>query len=269
MTRELDFSLAELYFHTSPTGALHPSFEMKAEQLLDAEQARHACEQAGRLLHALGHELPASFIGRSICNLCALQLIMIAQHGVVLDLSLPNLTFQVEQHDNYAHIGYRIEQVLTTEPPADNTFEWLGQYFTQYIEQTVKPAVSSIANASGMKPQAIWQQFGGIIAYVREYVQTYVPQPSVIEAFELGFRAITEGVPAEVFGLRRSPFVHQPHYIDNPYDPTPNSRMMMKSSCCFYDRRENGVKCYSCPKLTESERNELRIQIQRQQQVNA
>jgi len=270
MIPQLDFSLAELYFHTSPTGAKHPVFEMPAAQFLDAEQVRHAFEQAGRLVQAHGNDLPASFIGTSMCNLCAIQFIMYAQHGVVLDLTLPNLTFQIEQHDDHAHLGFRIERVRTTEPPADGAYEWLAQYFTAFVEHTVKPSVLAMADAAGLKPQAIWQQFGGIVAYVREYVQTYISVPSVVEAFELAFRAMTEGVPAETFGLRRNPFVHQPRYVDNPYDPNPDSRMMMKSSCCFYDKRDNGVKCYSCPKLTESERDELRVQIQcRQQQVNA
>nr|WP_279590354.1 (2Fe-2S)-binding protein [Paenibacillus lupini] len=35
----------------------------------------------------------------------------------------------------------------------------------------------------------------------------------------------------------------------------------MHSSCCMYDRRENGTKCYTCPRMTSDEREERKSEI--------
>lgn len=113
----------------------------------------------------------------------------------------------------------------------------------------------------------IWQQFGALLANVKDYVHEHIPVPAMVDSFDLGYRTISEQVPAEAFGLRRNPFVHTPRYVDNPYEP--GGQMMMKSSCCMYDKRENGVKCYSCPMLTPDERERMRLEICAHAEVQA
>lgn len=259
MSTELDFSLIKMYFHTSPEGADHPILEMRADQFLNTETAEQAFVEAGKLVQAIGLELPASFAGTSFGNLCAIQLLMFAQYHIILDLSLPNLMFQVEAHDDHAHLGYRILELRTIQAPTEGQEAWLAAQLEQFIRETVTPAVCAIAQAAGVKPQMIWQQYGSLLAYVRDYVHANIPVPVMVETFDTGYRAIMEQVPPEAFGVRRNPFVHTPRYIDSPY--TPGETLMLNSSCCMYDKRENGIKCYSCPRLTPDERESMRLEI--------
>lgn len=259
MSTNLDFSLIKMYFHTSPEGADHPILEMRSDQFLNADITKQAFLEAGKLVQAIGLELPASFAGTSFGNLCAIQLLMYAQYHIILDLSLTNLMFQVEAHDDHAHLGYRILELHTIPAPAEESEAWLAAQLEQFIRETVTPAVSTIAQAAGVKPQMIWQQYGSLLAYVRDYVRENIPVPAMVESFETGYRVITEQVPPEAFGVRRNPFVHTPRFIDSPYST--GGKLMMNSSCCMYDKRENGVKCYTCPMLTPDQREMMRLEI--------
>ena len=93
---------------------------------------------------------------------------------------------------------------------------------------------------------------------MRDYVREYETREDVRARFEADFAVLTS-LPAELFGLRRNPYVHEPVYIDNPYRP--GTTMMMRSACCMYYCREDGAKCYNCPGLSEAERESMRTAI--------
>lgn len=144
MSTELDFFLIKMYFHTSPEGVDHPILEMRSDQFLNTDIAKQAFIEAGKLVQAIGLELPASFAGTSFGNLCAIQLLMFAQYHIILDLSLPNLMFQVEAHDDHAHLGFRILELRTTAAPVEGQEAWLAASLEQFIRETITPAVCAM-----------------------------------------------------------------------------------------------------------------------------
>jgi hypothetical protein len=83
------------YYHISPDGAENPLAEMAAADFFEMDQVRGLMQQAGETVQAHGLDLPASFFGTSICNLCSTKLIFLAQYNKILDLSLEHLTFQI------------------------------------------------------------------------------------------------------------------------------------------------------------------------------
>lgn len=256
----IDFTLLRSFYHISPEGADHPSFEMPAADFLHPDKAREAMLELGKLYRAVGMELPVSFTGMTFFNLCMTRLLANAQSDRPLRLALTDLTFQLEQHDDHAHAGYRVDKLVGLEPPEDPRLResfgrdsWIGLF-----RDTITPAVEAVAAAAGYKPAMIWNQFGAQIHSVRQYVHDYLgaQQPGLPELFDREFRLL-ESLPAEAFNRSRNPFVHTPRYIDNPWSP-PEGRYILRSACCMYDRRENGEKCYNCPNMRPEEREERR-----------
>ncbi|MBW7453583.1 hypothetical protein ACFOLF_12660 [Paenibacillus sepulcri] len=84
-------------------------------------------------------------------------------------------------------------------------------------------------------------------------------RPEVLARFNHDYKLQTELLGAEVFNLRRNPFYHIPRYIESPYKP--GEQIMMRSSCCMYYCQEDGQMCYTCPRLTSGERNEMKEKI--------
>ncbi|WP_127507285.1 (2Fe-2S)-binding protein [Paenibacillus humicus] len=251
-----DFGIIKTYYHISREGAEHPIFELEAERLFDSLGMGEALDRGGSLVQALDRTLPASFVGTSLGKLLLTQAYFYAVYGGVADLEAGNLVFQVEAHDDHVHLGYRVKEVKVLPVPTQGAEEWLAAYWRDYVIRFTAPAVRAAAEAAGIKPAAIWQQFGGQLEYMREFVSAMPLPEEVLRRFETGFEVLSRRLEPECFGTRRNPFLYAPRYVDNPWEP--GGKLMQQSSCCMYDRREGGVKCYTCPMLTPPEREEQR-----------
>ncbi|MGO4538950.1 hypothetical protein [Paenibacillus sp. 2TAB19] len=254
MTTELDFSLIKYFFHISPEGAEHPSYSLPAASFYDLEQAKQAVEYTGEFVQAIGTKTASSFMGMSFFNLAITKLLIGVLHNRSLDLPIDNLTYQLEKHDDHAHLGYRINEVRSVEiPDGEARTTFIYNEMASYIENTVTPGIEAIAAAGNVKTAMIWTQFGTHALEVRDYVVDYIKHPGLLERFLHDFNILME-LPAELFKRSRNPFIHTPRFIDNPWHP--EKPLMMKSACCFYDCRVDGDKCYACPRMLPEEREE-------------
>ncbi|AIQ35097.1 (2Fe-2S)-binding protein [Paenibacillus sp. FSL R5-0345] len=259
MSQELDFSLVNSYYHISPDGAENPLAEMPATDFFEMGQVRGLMQQAGEIVQAHGLDLPASFFGTSLCNLCSTKLIFLAQYNKILDLSLERLTFQIEAHEDHVHLGYKIKELHYKDVPEKELESMILKDWEVFIIHTVTPAVEAIAAAAGVKSAMIWQQFGGEIGMLREYIAQNETREEVLERFNRNFLLLSESISPELFHRNRNPFKHTIRYTDNPYQA--GEQLALRSSCCLYFCRENGEKCYVCPRLKDEEREEKRMKI--------
>jgi len=266
MSTEIDFTWIRGFFRISPEGAENPVLELPGTDLLDGSKLLPALEAAGRIVRATGLELPASFAGLTLCNLCAVSLIVMARHNRMPDLSLSNLTFQLELQGSFFYFGYKIHDLRWKDIPESPGTERAASAVQEWIpwfREAVVPAVEAIAAGAGVKPELIWGQFGGHLARVREFAVREERRDDALTRLDHDVRTLT-GLPAELFRRKRNPFVYRPRYIEDPYRP--GERMMMRSSCCMYYCRAEGAKCYNCPRLTSEERESMRQAIAAQSQ---
>ncbi|MNO30301.1 ferric iron reductase involved in ferric hydroximate transport [compost metagenome] len=259
MSQELDFSLVNSYYHISLKGAGNPLAEIPATDFFEMDLVRGLMRQAGETVQAHGLDLPASFFGTSLCNLCSTKLIFLAQYNKMLDLSLEHLTFQIEVHEDHVHLGYKINQLHYTDVPEEEQETVILKDWETFITHTVTPAVEAIAEAAGVKSAMIWQQFGGVVGMLREFIAQNETRKEVVERFNRNFLLLSESISPELFHRHRNPFKHTIRYTDNPYHE--GERLVLRSSCCLYYCRENGEKCYVCPRLKEEEREEKKVKI--------
>ncbi|MFS0781927.1 hypothetical protein [Bacillus sp. 1P06AnD] len=260
MSIDLDFSLVNHYYHISPKGAGQPLAEMPATDFFNPETLIQMMHKAGHTVEALGLDLPASFFGTSLCNLCSTKLLFLAQSNVLIDLSLKNLLFQVEVHDDHAHLGYKIETLSYSEVPEVDSLSVIQKDWERFISSEITPAVEAIASAASLKPSMIWLQFGGEMGMLRDFIQQNEKNEWVLAAFKQQFELLSELLSPALFNRKRNPFQHTNKYVDNPYQE--GEQLVMRSSCCLYDQRKGGVKCFVCPRLKETEREEMKRHIQ-------
>lgn len=258
MPNQMDFTLVETYFHISPGGAAHPVHELPAVDFLIREISHATLIKAGNMVQATGMELAASFVGMSFFNLCITNLIFAAQYNRYLDLSLQNLTFQLELHNDHAHLGFKINELRWTEVPHNDGDRkaFLEHAFSSYFKNEINAIVEAVAVSADVKSAMIWNQVGGQIHFVRDYVNENIQDPALLANFQRDFDVLV-GLPAEVFNRKRNPFIHKPRYIDNPWTPE-GGKLMLNSSCCMYECRIDGQKCYTCPRMLPEEREERR-----------
>ncbi|AZN41871.1 IucA/IucC family C-terminal-domain containing protein [Paenibacillus albus] len=258
----IDFKALEaFYIQLSPEGSESPSFIMPAADFLDPNATREALLFSGHIYKSIGFELAASLIGTTLFRLCAGTMVIMARNGVVPDLSLDNLELQIDDLGQFAGFGFRIREVITTALPDDpeSRESSVREALKQLFEHTIRPAVQGIAAAAGVKPGIIWNQAGSLMISFSNSLASKESDPEALARFKVYQSVLTEQLSGELFGSRRNPFAHNPRYIDSPYQA--GGRLIVRSGCCMFYCRENGEKCYNCPKLTDEQREEHRLKI--------
>ncbi|PZE22285.1 (2Fe-2S)-binding protein [Paenibacillus xerothermodurans] len=256
MEEELDYSLTDSLFRISANGHKEPVFEMPAAHWLLTEQAQKALAVIGEMTRSIGLDLPASLAGLSLFNLCTAKLIILARHDCFVDLSLPNLIFQVHVHNGHSYAGYRIVAPERRESREANNEQFAKSHWTEFFREHINPAIESIARTAVVDAGLIWNQFGGQLANIREYLRRQQDYIIAMDEFDRCAAVLTERLSADVFGRKKNPFAYRPRVIDNPWQP--GGRMIIRSSCCMFDRRVDGQKCYNCPRLSRDERESRR-----------
>ncbi|PZD96146.1 hypothetical protein DNH61_09565 [Paenibacillus sambharensis] len=258
----MDFSLVKQFFHISPEGMEEPLLNLPAEDLLDPVKARNAMQLGGSLVQATGLELPSSFAGMCFFNLIATQQLFLSRYNRFLDLTLPNLTFQAESHNDHAHLGFKINRLAwkeIREDGRDSRREQVRRLLETFITDHITPAVEAIADSAAVKTELIWGQFAGQAMILKEYLLASVQDPEVQERYEQDYQLLMELSPS-LFKRKRNPYIHlRPRYLDSPYKE--GAKLLIRSSCCMYYCRTDGQKCYNCPRLTDQDREELRERI--------
>ncbi|MHA6484073.1 (2Fe-2S)-binding protein [Paenibacillus sp. strain BS8-2] len=258
MTSKLDFTIIDSFYHISPHGFSEPHAEWPAKDLLDPDVAKDVLNRTGMLWKACGYELPVSYVGITMFNFCVTSLFFSAKDNVWVNFKLEDMTFQLEQHDDHAHIGYRLDKLDIVPLPADENERqtFLNSAWPQWIAEMIKPFVEGIARAGGLKAEMIWGQFGAQLLSTLEYVSSNLGVPALVARIEADL-PLLQALDPECFGRRRNPFIHKPRYVDNPWSP-PDGTYMLRSACCMFDHREDGQKCYNCPRMLPEERDERR-----------
>lgn len=258
MSGNLDFDVIDRFYHISPKGFDQPLFELTATELLDADQAKDVLDRVGKLWKSCGYELPVSFVGMTMFNFCLTSLFFAAKDRVWVKFQLQDMKFQLEQHEDHAHIGYKLERLELVPLPEDQDerHTFLRAAWPVMISEMIRPFIESIAPAGGLKAEMIWAQFGAQLLSTLNYIRDYLHMPELVDRIEADLIILYELEP-ELFGRRRNPFIHKPRFVDNPWSP-PDGTYILRSACCMYDRREGGEKCYNCPRMLPEERDERR-----------
>jgi ferric iron reductase protein FhuF len=255
----MDLTLAEKYFQLSTKGAEAPLLSIPATELLDRDKMRELLSESAVLLKGIGMELAVSFVGIGLFGLVASQQLIMSQYNLVLDLSLSNITVQLVATPTYGQIALKLGELRWTDLPENGRREAVEAEWRRYFQESYTPLIETVADAGGFKPDLIWNQYGAAAAYYIEYVRTTFAGLPMLQAYEADFEVMS-GLPGQVFNRRKNPFPHTPTHIDSPYEP--GKQLMIRSSCCMYYKREEGVKCYSCPLLKEDDRQEMKRKIE-------
>ncbi|MBD0382027.1 (2Fe-2S)-binding protein [Paenibacillus sedimenti] len=260
MEEQIDFSWVEANFRISPRGMKAPILSVPGHELLNPEIILDVLRRGQILLQATDLSYPASHTGITIFNLCLTFQLFIVRYNRVLDLSLNNLVFELENHNDHTHAGFKLTQVAWKQVPSEGRDAFIEGEWKAFVHNTIGPVIDAIAVQAKVKPDLIWNQYGARMVYYRDYITDNEPEASVREQFLRDYDLLAHRFSPDVFGRTKNPFDHEPRYIPSPYEE--GKRIIIRSSCCMYYRREEGRKCFNCPLMKEEERQERREQIE-------
>lgn len=266
MLPSFDISLADKYFHITAVGSEHPVYSTPAAQLLMPDTMDDLLRRGRDMLNGLGPDIALSFLGLAFFGIPAAVHTFMWQYDHILDLSLDNLTVQLESHHDHAHLVLKIDEVRWKKLPEDGRDDAIVAELTGLFRHTVGPVIEAAAACAGLKPDLVWNQFGARMVSVSDFITRHAPNESLIEKYKHDL-TLLHNLGADVFNRRKNPYAHNPRYVESPYKP--EEKVIIRSSCCMWYRRENGVKCYTCPMLSESQREEMKDEIRKKREHSA
>ncbi|RTE11611.1 (2Fe-2S)-binding protein [Paenibacillus whitsoniae] len=260
--RHVDFSIVERYLHISPQGMDNPLVRIPGAQLLEEATMRRLLSQGQTMLKGKGLDIAASHMGLTMFNVISMMYLFMAQYNLWLSLLPEDLEFQIEQHDDHAHAGFQLLALRWKEVPLVDRAAFIEQEMRTLMQTLVIPVINVTAASAKVNPSMIWNQFGARMVFLRDFVLENDPRPHVREQFVHDYEVLSKQLTPDVFERKTNPFDHEPTYLSSPYEE--GKRVILRSSCCFYYRRENGEKCFTCPLLNNEQREQMREDITRQ-----
>lgn len=247
MTQQLDFTQFENILRISPKEPENAVISMPAYHLLQEEHVRTILHTYGQTVKAIGDLLPASFLGVMMSNICLTQFTFNVKDHVFLDLSPENLVFYLEDKGTYHQFGFTLTNLVYQDIPSDNEEEFMIKNWTHFINKSILPTLHSITSTAKIKNSLIFNQFGSPFSYTQNMIATNFDDEIIQERLKVYSEILTEKLSPEVFRVRKNPFRHSPCFMDNPSNP--EEKWMIRSGCCWWDKREDGTKCVVCPRL--------------------
>jgi len=255
----MDLAFAETYLRISTRGSDFPKHALPAADLLNRETMLELLTKYSGIVKGTGLELAVSFFGTAVYGLIAMKQRVMSLYGRILDLSLPNITVQLETLGEMGQYVLKLGEIRWTELPDEGRQQAVEAEWDRFFKEDMNPLIESAAAAGGFKPDLIWNQYGSTAAYTMDYARLTVPEGPELQRLQDDFELLC-GLPGGTFNRKRNPFQYTPKFIDNPYQP--GTPLMVRSACCMVYKREGGVKCYYCPILKTEERLKLREQIE-------
>lgn len=195
----------------------------------------------------------ASWIGR----LCAAFHYAMWRDGVELNCSLADVTLSIHDDNGHAALSFHLNDAGFASLPANGTDERIAEATAAFYRNHIRPLFESIARAAGINVGALWGQLATRMHYLRgtwdSEADTEERQQRLARVTALLFGEL----PGACFGRKRNPFDLKFRMVDDPKQP--GAKMRLKATCCLAYKLNTGYgHCYTCPRLTDEEREVVR-----------
>lgn len=235
-------------------------YTIPAVELSDHDKVEQFLLFYQKEIKGLDIQVAGTYLAASWRVLCTAVQYMIGVTDRWLSFATENLTIQVSILNNYPRVFFVLndsQELLWNE---GNRSEWREEWVGGFYQQTIAPVFESIATVTGLPLGQVWGQIQlGIEYYVnslRGMLDNEADQQSLMEQYSF----LVKELDSSWFRLSRNPFAVKPRWIEDPRRP--GEHMPMKPTCCLAYRTDTGHGyCYSCPKMTQEQREAKRAQI--------
>lgn len=188
------------------------------------------------------------------------------QYALSLDLSydmaLSNIELQVyfdEQYD-YHGLHFKFINSSTITCKKEDREAWCRQELTKAYRECMTPLLQVLSKKTNLSMKHLWGQIA--IGLYNGYDQNVelAQEGEQKSKIKHDFTLLTKELEAEVFHMKKNPFDMSVRKIESAKEP--GVYMRMKPSCCLYYQTEGAdTKCYSCPRLSDEEREKKKLAI--------
>lgn len=259
---EVDWGHISYYYdlRTTPIGTA--VFSIEGDQLLIPAEAKTFLKLYADMIKAQELDPACTYFGGWMGAVCSAVHYLMSFHQSSVDLSLNNLKFQLYRNDHgHPSIAFVLNNVkLLPHQEVDSRPAWRQATMERFYKGTVRPVFESIAAAAEVNPAVIWSVLPtGVYHRYDQMLRIAEHCSGLTLCIQDDFAYMTQEIKGEVFGRSRNPFAVTFNMI--PSLKNQNELQRQKAGCCLYYRTEGGAYCYSCPRINDEQRKEIRKEL--------
>ncbi|MGG6310569.1 hypothetical protein [Paenibacillus macerans] len=257
---DIDYQLLEQQLGIVTKKRTDALFALPAGSLLDREQLASFLEIYQERIKGLDIQVSATYFATSWRVVCTALQYMLSLTPGKLRFSLENLMIQIVMVNNYPWVFFVLNDGTEIPWPAGERSMWRESELGGFYRDVLRPVMENIAAVAGLPVTQLWGQLPlGVQYYVRAIAGRLEDEEQRTRLLE-DYEYLAKELPADWFGLKRSPFNIKEVMLDDPYRP--GEKTPMKPTCCLAYRTDTGYGyCYGCPKLSKQEREAKRAEI--------
>ncbi|NEW05858.1 hypothetical protein GK047_07490 [Paenibacillus sp. SYP-B3998] len=254
----VDFKQLEEKFFLTLYEPYNTVLTMPAFDLIQVENMMRLIDTYSPLIKAGERSTTAAFFCSWFAGVCgAMQNMLFRGDGVILDLSLWNLSVQLYAGAQYPLFSFKINEVRFIEIPNMDRDAWCKKVLYSFYKEHVRPLIEVLSQLAQISVIPLWGQIINTLYAQMEEELAEASDEESKKSILYHYKILTHGVDAGAFGLRKNPFDIKLKFIENPSNP--DQKMLVKTACCLAYRLDTGFGyCYSCPRLKEKDRASLR-----------
>ncbi|WP_187768156.1 hypothetical protein [Paenibacillus sp. PL91] len=229
-----------------------------ASHLLIEENMRLLIDTYGPLINARERSTAAVFFISWYAAVCgAMQHMLFRSDGLLLDLSLSNLSVQLYAGEHYPLFSFKINEARFSDIPIRDRDDWCKKSLDSFYREHITPLIQMLSQLAQMNAIPLWGQIvNALYAQMEDDLAEAQDAKSRTRIID-HFKTLTHGVHSSAFGLRKNPFDIKLSFIQHPNNP--DHKMLVKTACCLaYCLDSEFGYCYTCPRLKEKDRARMR-----------
>ncbi|CAM4212280.1 hypothetical protein [Paenibacillus tarimensis] len=192
---------------------------------------------------------------------------MMSLYGKKLELSLDNLNVDLYLHGERAALSFRLNKWAMEAEPAElsQRARWRNELLAAFYGDSVRPLLAAVSEACGVHIGQLWGQLPTRFQYGIDAVEAEAWPEPIRERVESDYMYLKQGLEGGVFGRAKNPFDVHFKLVPDLYNP--DEQVRLKNACCYFYCTEGGYYCYTCPRISETEREKRRLEYIQQQQL--
>ncbi|USG66192.1 (2Fe-2S)-binding protein [Brevibacillus ruminantium] len=240
------------------------------ENLMQAEGMADMVAFYQAEIKGLGPDVAAAYFAGWFGYVCTGFQYLISRYHAAPDFSPANLEVQFYKKNHHTWLTFKIKdsRVATRQRDQHDRASWRKEALEIFYTQTVRPLFDTLSHATGHDLHQIWGQVVMAMYWSREKWLNVFETVEARKLMEEDYHFVTAEMAPEIFGRKKNPYQTKLSFVKSPRDP--EAMIPRKATCCLAYRTENGHGyCYTCPRISEEEREEKRLRFLAEQEAKA
>lgn len=252
--------LAQRYW-LSETGLAEPDHSFRLSDLLRTEEMDRFIRLYTALLKGSHIDVGGMYLTTWFSCVCSALQYTVSCHNEALPIRLDGIELQLQDQTDGPALAFKANRLSSSPFPGHDREDWLEAVFQSWYVGQVKPLLEAAATASGMPTAQLWAQLATRLYNTKDVMAGEAESEETKRRIEADFDFLVHRMGPRIFEGRKNLLDLNFKMVD--YPAYPDRLLRVKAACCLYYKTERacGVYCFTCPKISEAEREEKRKKV--------